>query len=285
MLNESYLRHGLNALSRSHATNYFMDGHRGGAMVSAYFLCGEQDLEAGAAEIIASTIDAHWTHTDLCAPFPEEEPDVALLGRIVTALEGNISRLRQAGHNVILPTLALKGFSRLPEMVTPAWVEGICRLIECFDTAEDIALDEDDPVPDFDEPGAMAEFILSETLRTMQAFIGRGQGWSGHMLTYGRALIDLAELGYGELAARAHHAFKLYVTRTRQGPLATDKPRPEHARSPLRPLERAYWREWKGREVGIGHCFKYPYGFYGLMQLARDSDLKQRCLDECYHIF
>lgn len=285
MLDERYVIHGLNALARAHATNYFMDGHRGASMIAAYYLCAEHDVEDGAAETIARMVDAHWTHTDLCAPFPEEPADPALLGRIVSALEGSMGRLRQAAHNVILPSLALKAFAQLPETVTPSRVEGICRLIQCFDTADDVTLDPGDPVPDFAEPQAMAEFVLTETLRTIEAFLERGQGWSGHMLTFGRAIIELSELGYTGLASRARHDFKLYVTRTRMGPLDTDKPRPEHGQTELRPLEHAYWEQREGKDVGIGHCYKYPYGFYGLMGLARDPDLKQRYLDECYRLF
>ncbi|MFQ6132031.1 MAG: hypothetical protein ACE5R4_08350 [Armatimonadota bacterium] len=285
MLDERYLLLGVNALSRAHATDYFADGHRGAAIVSACYLCRENDVEDGVPETIAAMIDANWAETGLCAPFPDEEPDASLVGRIGAALERNIGRLRQAGHNVIFPAVALKALADLPEAVTPSRVEGVCRLIEAFQTAEDITLDEEDETPDFGTDESMSEFILAEMLRTMQAFDGRGQGWSGHMLTYGRALVDLRQLGWAELAGKGHHAFRLYVKRTRMGPLETDIPRPEHRQSELRPLELEYWRRREGQDVGIGHCFKYPYGFYGLMELARDGELKQRCLEESYRIF
>ena len=226
MLDERHLIHGLDALSRAHASDYFLDGHKGGAIISAYYLCRENAVEPGVADIIAAMIDEHWSHTDLCAPFPAETPDGALLDRITATLEGNIAPLRQASHNVIFPSLALKAFAQLPEAVTPSRVDGICRLIEKFDTAEDITLDESDEVPDLGPPERMAGFVLAETLQTIQRFLGRGQGWSGHMLTFARALIDLSLMGYAELASKGHHAFKLYVKRTRMGPLASDKPRP-----------------------------------------------------------
>ena len=285
MLDERHLIHGLDALSRAHASDYFLDGHKGAASISAYYLCRENAVERGVADIIAGMIDEHWLHTGLCAPFPAEPPDRALLDRITAALDGSIARLRQAGHNVIFPSLALKAFEGLPEAITPSRVDGICKLIEKFDTAEDIALDDDDDMPDLDAPGLMARFILTEMLRTVEAFLGRGQGWSGHMLTFGRALIDLSMMGYTDLASKGCHAFKLYVTRARMGPLARDKPRPEHPASERRPLECSYWQTRRDQPVGIGHCFKYPYGFYGLAALAQDPALEQRCLDEGYHIF
>jgi len=38
MLNKQHLIHGLNALSRAHEGNYFNDGHRGGAIISGFYL-------------------------------------------------------------------------------------------------------------------------------------------------------------------------------------------------------------------------------------------------------
>lgn len=285
MLDQRYLTMGLDALSRAHTTHYFTDGHRGAATISAHFLCAGQSVEDGVSDLIASIIDEQLAQTDLCAPFPAEPAKPELLERITSAMAANIGPLRQAGHNVIFPSLALKAFAQVPEAVTPSRVEGICALIEAFDTQDDIELTEEDQVLDLGPQPAMAEFILSETLRTMQAFDGRGQGWSGHMLTHGRAVIDLLQLGYTGLARQAYRAFALYVKRTRMGPLGTDKPRPEHARSELTPLETRYWEARRGSGVGLGHCFKYPYGFYGLMRLAQDNQLKARCLSEAYRVF
>ena len=82
----------------------------------------------------------------------------------------------------------------------------------------------------------------------------------------------------------AEHAFKLYLKRIRMGPLATDKPRAEHPPSDLYPHQRAYWERRAAKPVGIGHLFKYPYGFYGLMGLLGDGPLKERCRQVAYHV-
>ena len=285
MLEDKYLWRGLDALSRAHQTDYFADGHRGAAIIAAYYLCRETVVEEGVADVIRAMIDEHWTYTALCAPSPHETPDPAQLGRIVKSLEQRLVGLRQAGHNVILPSLALKAFRQLPEAVTPSRVEGICRLVEAFTTVEDIQLEEDDDIPDLGAPPAAAEFVLSELLRTMRTFDGRGQGWSGHLLTYGRALLDLRQLGYGQLARRGEHAFKLYIKRIRMGPLQTDVPRPEHPPSELVSRQWAYWQARRTRPVGMGHLFKYPYGFYGWTDLVQDSDLRGRCIQAAYHVF
>lgn len=285
MLDERYLIRGIDALCRAHETDYFVDGHKGAAIISAWFLCCENEVEEGVPEIVADMLDEHWVHTPLCVPFPDEQADEGLLNSVATALDENIGPLRQAGHNVIFPALALKAFAQGPETVTPSRVAGICRLIERFDTADNIALEEGDDLPPLDDPNTMADAVLSEMVRAARAFVGRGQGWTGHLLTVSQALVDLAALGYGDIAQKGLHTLRLFVKRARLGPRETDKVRPEHPRSDLRPLERAYWVERRTRPVGIGHCFKYPYGFYGLLGLARDGAVRQRALAESFRIF
>ena len=284
MFDEGYLLRGLDALCRAHETDYFGDGHRGAAIIAAYFLCREVDMEDGVSDVIAGMIDREWTHTDLSKPFPRESPDPGLVARVIEVLARSMDCLRQAGHNVILPALGLKAFSHLPDAVTPLRVEGICRLIGSFVTVEDIGLEDGDHIPGLGDPRTSAELILSELLPTVEAFEGRGQGWSGHLLTYGRALLDLRQIGHDVLADRGEHAFRLYIKRIRMGPLETDKPRPEHSPSGLLPYQHSYWELRNTRPMGIGHVFKYPYGFCGLMDLAGDCGLKSRCRDAAYRV-
>jgi hypothetical protein len=285
MLDEAYLLHGLNALSRAHTLKYFADGHRGAAIIAATFFCREVEIDAGVDPIIRRMIDRHWTPTPLCAPFPPEPADPALIGRIIDHLEASMGVLRQAGHNVILAALGLKALRELPEAVTPSRVEGICRLVDAF-TPTDRSTDSSDvDGPDFRDPAATGNYVLSELMATMAAFEGRGQGWAGHLVTYARALLDLREMGYRDTAAKGEHGFHLYLKRIRRGPLATDVPRPEHPQSDLLPHQVPYWERRGKGGVEIGHLFKYPYGFYGLMALATDDALQQTCVERAFHIF
>lgn len=285
MLEDIYLLRGLNALCRAHETDYFADGHRGAAIIAATFFCREVELERGAEDVIRAMIDDRWAHSTLCAPFPDEPCQPKRISRIPERLERSMDGLRQAGHNVILPTMALRAFRQLPEAVTPARVDGICALIEAFTSVEALGLDENDDIPGLGAPSEAAEFILAEWVETIARFDGRGQGWSGHLLTYSRALLDLHRLGYSALARRGEHAFKIYVKRIRMGPLETDVPRPEHRPSELFPHHRAYWEERRTQSIGLGHVFKYPYGFYEWMRLARDPRLEQQCRRVAYHVF
>jgi hypothetical protein len=284
VLDKKYLIYGLNALSRAHQTNYFADGHRGAAIIAAYFLCREIGMGESAVNVIRGMVDEHWSHSPLCAPFPHESPEPALAGRVVECVRANISGLRQAGHNVIFPTLALKAFRDVPEAVTPSRVASICRLVESFTIVDDLGSDDSDDIPPLGPPPAAAEFILSEFLGCVAAFEGRGQGWSGHLLTYGRSVLDLREMGHVALARDAEQAFKIYVKRIRMGPLETDGVWPEHPRSEGEPRKRPYWERRLSRPIGLGHIFKYPYAYCGLMNLAEDARLKQACRNMAYHV-
>jgi hypothetical protein len=285
MLDERYLTHGLNALCRAHETDYFADGHRGAAIVSAYYLCQENGVEDGVPEILQGMIDEHWTHTPLCQPFPDESPNPALLSAVLETMEQNMAGLRQVGHNVIFPSLALRVFRDVPEAATPSRVAGLCRLIECFSAVDDITVTDEDDIPRLGTSEQVAELALEELLGTMEAFIGRGQGWSGHLLTYCRALLDLRKMGYDRVATAAEGGFRVYLKRIRMGPADGDRVFKEHPDIPLRPLERAYWERRRQGSPALGHLFKYPYGFYGLMELARDPDLKRQCLASSFRIF
>jgi hypothetical protein len=285
MLDRQYLIHGLDAMCRAHETDFFGDGHRGAAIVSACYLCRETEVEDGVAEIIAGMIDQHWTSTPLCAPFPDEESDPGLLPELFAAMKRHMPGLRMVGHNVIFPSLALRVFRELPETITPSRVAGLCRLVECFDKPDDITVEPEDHIPRLESTPEVADLILRELLACMHAFEGRGQGWSGHLLTYGRALLDLRELGYEDLVAAGEDGFRVYLKRIRTGPGERDRVFTEHAESPLRPLVRAYWERRSQSSPALGHVFKYPYGFYGMLARATDTELKQRCVDEAFRIF
>lgn len=88
-LDSRYLLYGLNALSRAFASNYFEDGHRGGAMVSAYYLCKEAGVEDTVAPLLGAAIDERWATTDLCAAFPDEPAQPELVEKI---LDGRVGR-------------------------------------------------------------------------------------------------------------------------------------------------------------------------------------------------
>ena len=110
---------GLNALARSPQMNYFNDGHRGAAMISAYLLCVDNNLDDQATARIVELFDLNWANSKLCQPFPEGDPDPDGIEKIGAALVEGSEALRQVGHNAIFAMLAIKGFRMMPEAATP----------------------------------------------------------------------------------------------------------------------------------------------------------------------
>ena len=282
---ERLLLLGLNALARAHELDYFADGHRGASMVAAHLLCVDNDLDARASSRIAELIHLNWASTPLCEAFPETDPDPARIDGIGAALSEGAETLRQVGHNAIFAMLAIKAFRMMPCAATPQRVGGICKMIRSFTPWRDVEPDPDVDPPAFADTAAASQFILREACDAIDRFVGFGQGYAGHMLTFGQALVELAAMGDVEWAESCRVAFRKYVTVTRRGPEPDSKPRPDHEPSDLRPTDPAYWERRADDSVGIGHVFKYPYSCYDLLRRAGNTALARLWNEKAYHLF
>lgn len=276
---------GLNALARAHELDYFVDGHRGASMVAAHLLCVDNNLDEDATSRIAELFDLNWASTPLCKPFPDADPEPERIDKIGVALAEGGEVLRQVGHNAIFAMLAIKGFRILPSAATPERIDGVCALIRSFTPWHDVEPDPGVDPPAFTETAAASQFVLREASDAVDRFIGFGQGFSGHMLTFGQALVELAAMGDVEIAESCRTAFRKYVTFTRQGPEPGAKRYPEHKPSKLRPTDAEYWEKRGDHAVDIGHVFKYPYGYYNLLTRADDPELKRAWDAKAYHLF
>jgi hypothetical protein len=277
---------GLNALARAHEMSYFADGHRGASLVSAHLLCEENHLPDAARARIEQLFDLNWAKSPLCQPFPEEEPDPSQVRKIGAALAEGRGVLREVGHNAIFAMLAIKGFRMLPDAATPKRIEGVCRLIRAIKPWRDeVKAAEDSNPPPFSDPAAASAFVLREASAAVDKWDGHGQGFTGHMLTFGQALVELAQMGDLEWAESCREAFRKYVTITRNGPGTDDKPIAEHKPSKLRPNSTQYWQQRGDKTLGIGHVFKYPYSYYDLLRRVNDPALKQEWDAKAYHVF
>lgn len=276
---------GLNALARSHELNYFADGHRGASMVAAYLLCTDNNLDARASARISELIDLNWASTPLCAPFPKTDPDPSRIDEIGAVLTEGADVLRQVGHNAIFAMLAIKALRMLPDAATPERTDGICALIRSFTPWRDVEPDSDVDPPPFADAVAASRFILREACEAIDRFVGFGQGYAGHMLTFGQALVEFAAMGDIEWAESCRLAFRKYVTVTRLGPEPDARRIPDHKPNDLRPLDAAYWERREAGSLGIGHVFKYPYSYYDLLQRTGDSVLARLWDEKAYHVF
>jgi len=250
---------GINALARAPEMNYFADGHRGAAMISAHMMCIDNDFDDAAATRIVKLFNLNWAPSKLCKPFPEGDPEKDACERVGKALAEGGGVLRQVGHDAIFAMHAIKAFRMLPETATPERVKGVCKLIRAFKPWRDVKPDESIKPPPFADAAAASRFILKEASDAIDRFVGFGQGYAGHMLTFGQSLVELAATGDVEWAESWRTAFRKYVTVTRMGPQPSDRKIKDHKFSKLRPDDTEYWQKRGEKTLGIGHVFKYPY--------------------------
>jgi len=229
--------------------------------------------------------DLNWASTALCKPFPDAKPEPAGIGKIGVALTEGGKVLRQVGHNAIFAMLSIKGFRMMPSAATPHRIDGVCALIRSFKPWHDVEPDPKVDPPPFADSAAASQFILREASAAIERFVGFGQGFAGHMLTFGQALVELAAMGDVKWAESCRTAFRKYVTVTRRGPARDSKRYPDHKPSDLRPTDSAYWKRRGDHAVDIGHVFKYPYSYYELLRRARDPQLRRAFDAKAYRLF
>lgn len=276
---------GLNALARAPEMNYFADGHRGAAMISAHLMCVDNQLDDAAATRIVELFDLNWAPSKLCKPFPEGDPVPDATERIGKSLAEGGGVLREVGHDAIFAMHAIKAFRMLPQTATRERVDGVCDLIRAFKPWRDVPPDDDIDPPPFTDEQAASKFILNEASDSIDRFVGFGQGFAGHMLTFGQSLVELAAMGDVEWAESCRTAFRKYVTVTRQGPKPDDRKIADHKKTKLRPKDPAYWDKRGNKTLGIGHVFKYPYAYYDLLERANDPELAETFDAKAYHLF
>ena len=149
----------------------------------------------------------------------------------------------------------------------------------------DIEPDEDVQPPPFSDEVAASRFILQEANAAIDRFSGFGQGFAGHMLTFGQSLVELAAMGDVEWSESCRVAFRKYVTVTRKGPQADARKIPDHRPTRMRPSQTRYWQQRGDKTLGLGHVFKYPYGYYDLLRRANDDKLAAELDAKAYQIF
>jgi hypothetical protein len=309
MIDSSYLYQGLCGLARAHLANS-MAGHLGAALLAGCFLAEEhadfdaavyagieRDLErvvAGEESLWFDAKAAGITVPELFAPFAPEPPSSGAVASLATALSANIDRTREAGHNVIFASLAIRAISRHPEHATPSIVAGIRRLIEQFDHAtpgpgyygkkrgwidgDAITLSDPGRSPDTDE-GAMVRAIIDELIHSASI---RRQGFGGlfHVINHARAITQLSEAGLPDLARRGlgplQHHLRLYQSlpdvEAELGALVKarfDPRTPEHWRQ----TDSVQWSAW------LTHRIKTLYAFLDLLPLIEDSETRREAED------
>ena len=285
LIGKRLVRLGINAMARAPEMDYFKDGHRGAALISAHMMCVDNKFEEAASSRIVELFDRNWAKGKLCESFPDADRVEDATERVGKALAEGNGVLREVGHDAIFAMHAIKAFRMLPETATPERVDGVCKLVRSIKPWRDIEPDADIQPPPFSNEAAASKFILQEASDAIDRFLGFGQGFAGHMLTFGQSLVELAAMGDEEWAESCRTAFRKYVTVTRKGPEADARKIKDHKFTNLRPDEVEYWRKRGDKTIGIGHVFKYPYAYYDLLKRAKDPQLAKQFDEKAWHLF
>jgi hypothetical protein len=282
MLPTHHLVAGLDALSRSYAPPAskdagFGDGHRGAAMLAGYYMFKDGLAEAPAEAPIRALVE-HFSKLPLAAPLPPEASSPRELDRLLAALARAFGT--NEAHGVIFPTFALRVFRERPDLITRTRIDGLVRMAEAYTPAEPL------DITPLDRPfaaGAWADLALETFVGSAQAYRGRFQGYTGHVLTFAQAVHDLHALGYEDLARRAEMGCRAHFANCLLGPsgpnhqlaFAVKEPQPQ----PVRPDLSRFWQDnphGPGFAQGLGHVIKYAYAFNALSRVATSAEILAR---------
>jgi hypothetical protein len=312
MVKFEYLYRGLCGMARAHQASS-MAGHLGAAVVAGYFF-GEDNLEldsrvyAGIQRDMDRIIhgdEGFWYNTkkvgisipQLFEPFPDEDPDEALIPTIAAALTKNINKTRQSGHNVIFAATALRALHDHPMYATPSVVGGICRLISAFNGAvpgrgyygkptgwksgDQVQLPDADVASVYRSCDVMVNTVVDELIESAST---RRQGFGGlfHIINHAAGLLELSQFGYRDLAFSGlpahHHHLRLW----RSLP-DVEAELGQLRRSAHDPRTHQYWADdspsqWSAR---LTHRIKTLYGFTILMRQV-DSAKKRKQAEQAF---
>jgi hypothetical protein len=272
---------GLDGMSRvAEKGNTFGLGHNAAAVISSAFFCREQKLDAGTQKEILAFLDARLLKNPIYATArPKEAPDPKLVEGLLEDLDAGIDKVRGKGHNIIFAVACLKALRAVPEAATPERIDGLRKMVRSFGKTKGKVEKDSDPLVGLDDEQKFIHFIFEEFLKAM------GDGFDGHVVTIGHALVELHRMGHKELAKKGVPAYWEWVRGSRsgvdEGPIAAAPPRA------ATPLTREYWTAQAKRRVGeivSSHTIKYPYSFYALAKDVKDEDLKKRILAKVYRL-
>lgn len=266
---------GLDGMSRvADNGNVFAFGHNAAAVISSAFFCREQNLDADTQKEIQSYLDARLLKNPIYAtPRPTETADSKLIEGLLEDLDAGIATLRGKGHNIIFAATSLKALRAVPEAATPERIDGLRKMVRSFGNTKARVGKDPDPLVGLDDERKFIHFVFEEFLRA------RGDGFDGHVVTIGHALVELHRMGHIELARKGVPAYWQWVRQSRAGEdEAKDVAAPSQAPTPL---TRTYWATQSKRRIGeivSSHTVKYPYSFYALAKDVKDEDLKKRIM-------
>jgi hypothetical protein len=265
---------GLDGMSRvAEKGGVFGLGHNAAAVISSAFFCREQELDADTQKQILAFLDARLLKNAIYEqPRPKEAADPKLVDGLLEDLDAGIGTLRGKGHNIIFAVASLKALRAVPEAATPDRIDGLRKMVRSFGKAGGGAAKDSDPLVGLEDEQKFIHFVFEEFLNA------KGNGFDGHVVTIGHALVELHRMGHKDLARKGVPAYWQWVRESRGGGNTAEPP----PGAPT-PLTREYWAAQMKRRVGevaSSHTVKYPYSFYALAKDVKDEKLKKRIMDK-----
>ena len=274
----SYLESGLAALANTWRGDW-SNGHYGAAVIAAYFLAREAELDEKTCGALRSELDGFRGagKTFFAFETPKEEAAPERVGEIAKSLEEGIDGLRGAGHGVIFASLAIKAFRHAPQLAKPTWIDGVLRLDRLirdrFRPDPDTDWNRAHPLPAPKTPQEMLESAFA----CFERSTAPGPIGLIHAVTHADAVAELWEMGYESLAVRGWAPLAIQVNvdpAPRSPPVVLAAPAKET------PLSHRFWEDPKVRAETWGfrgHSFKFPYSYYRRRGAIRDAELRKRC--------
>ncbi len=272
---------GLDGMSRvADKGKTFAGGHNAAAVISSAFFCREQKLGADTQKEVLAYLDARLLKNPIyAAARPKERADSKLVEGLLEDLDAGIATLRGKGHNIIFAATCLKALRTVPEAATPGRIDGLRKMVRSFGKTRGPVAKDPDPLVGLDDERKFVHFVFEEFLKA------KGDGFDGHVVTIGHALVELYRMGHKELARKGVPAYWQWVRGARAAE-GERKVAPAPRRAPT-PLTREYWAAQAKRRIGEiagSHTVKYPYSFYALAKDVKDEDLKKRILAKVYRL-
>jgi len=290
-LDDSYLEKGLIGMARAKGWFY---AHWGAAVLAGYYLCKENCLDEQTATAVKKQLDALIRlRAAQFAPLPEEPANERLIAKVAVALCPAIQGgLRAHGHAVIFASLSTRALRDAPQMAQPALIESLCGL------SSQIARKE--PEKPAHEAAAYADTqaMIEATFDSLVRFkdlLGRHsirRPNFTHMVTHTEALMNLAMMGYQDLARTGYAGHRVHIGAP--VPKFDSEIHADGGRATLEAvMSENYWeneqnldrwnREWNetdnpnGYWVAFGHLFKVLYSYHRLIRRVDDEEKVRLC--------
>ena len=311
MVDFEYLYRGLCGMAHAPQASS-MAGHLGAAVVAGYFF-GEDhpDLEDGVFKAVERDLnritggeESIWfdpkkagiTAAELFKPYPKEKSQEALIDSIAEALEVNIGKARQSGHNVIFASIAIRALKSHEQYAAPPLVAGIKKLIQMFNDqhpgrgyygkergwliGNKAPLADAKETPEYQSLDDMAETVIDQMILTASQH-RRGFGGLFHLINHAAALTELDSHGYTKLAQKGLSAHRQHLRLYRALPNLEDELGNLEA-SELDPFEPEYWKKTESKQWGawLTHRIKTLYGFHTLLQFIENEEKRVKAFKQ-----